>query len=60
MTDKWIAYCWCRDCTGEDYMGCNDGEPWTLGPFPTREEAEAAGEAESNKAGPYEYEVRTA
>ena len=19
---------WCRDCTGQDKQGCNDGRPW--------------------------------
>lgn len=48
----------CDDCTGVDPMGCNDGFPWELGErFDTKEQAEAAGEEETDDCGPWRYEV---
>lgn len=50
----------CCDCTGEDDMGCNNGDPWLLDEgkvFDTLEDAEAAIQADSLDGAPYEYEV---
>lgn len=50
----------CRDCTGEDPLGCFDGGTEWLNEgqtFATREEADAAGYAETKGCGPWEWEV---
>ena len=55
MGEGWIVDVWCPDCCGEDYQGCFEGGSELLTDdiltgkprvFATREEAEAAGDAE--------------
>jgi hypothetical protein len=57
---------WCRDCTGQDDMGCFDGgteilherkAPFALREFATLEEAKAAGWEETKDCGPWEFDV---
>lgn len=50
----------CQDCMDDfsDSMGCNDGIPWTLGPFNTTEEAEKAGEEEVKDCSPWYYTIK--
>jgi hypothetical protein len=57
---------WCRDCTGQDDMGCFEGgsdllhemkHPFTLREFATLEEAKDAGWEETKDCGPWEFDV---
>lgn len=57
MASEYVVVVTCDDCTGIDPMGCGDGKPWTLGPFATREEADAAGDLEADGASPWRYRV---
>ena len=52
---KIIGYC--RDCTGYDPMGCNDGEPFDLGEEESIEDARKIGKGHADSAGPYYSEI---
>lgn len=54
----------CEDCTGNDPLGCYDGQPWTLEDddgktrvFATAQEAEDAAEEDGEVFSPIEYKV---
>jgi hypothetical protein len=57
IVKKFKVIGFCRDCTGIDPMGCNDGEPFDLGEWETIEEAREAKNHHSEEAGPYYAEI---
>ena len=52
---KIIGYC--KDCTGYDSMGCNDGKPFDLGEKENIEDARKIGKNHADSAGPYYSEI---
>lgn len=52
---KIIGYC--KDCTGCDPMGCNDGEPFDLGEKENIEDARKIGKHHADSAAPYYSEI---
>ena len=59
MTTQWFVIISCDDCTGVDDQGCFDGGVERLGPFMTKEEADAASNQawKDAKGAPWSFEV---
>jgi hypothetical protein len=48
---------YCRDCTDEDPKGCNDGEPWELGDYAEKADAEEVAKNHSDMCAPWYAEI---
>lgn len=55
MENKIIGYC--SDCTGVDFIGCNDGEPFDLGESNDFEYAKEVALHHSESCSPYYAEI---
>lgn len=53
---KYIVYCYCEDCTGIDYYGCNAGAPWG-DIFDSAEDAKRYATEEAESCSPHRAEV---
>ena len=56
MKYKIIGYC--SDCTGVDFMGCNDGEPFDLGESNDFEYAKKIAHHHYEECSPYYAEIK--
>ena len=54
---KYIIIGYCKDCTGIDSMGCNEGQPFDLGETDDFETAKKIAKNHANDCSPYYSEI---